>query len=143
MPRAWIYYIAVVLPLVFYVMLEFMPFTDWLWYGGYEREYWFFLGLKDNDTFQEFIGGWPFWVFIFTILVYWNADQDNESVCNQFYLLPVVFVPFSIIGSALMNLEFNPATLYTHPFIIILAGYCYVLPWLMFVWVMSKLRLLV
>lgn len=143
MPKAWIYYIALILPLLFSVLVSSTFFTNWLWYAGYEDMYYFLTALSVNPMFLEFVGGWPFVVFVGTVICYWRMDEDHDAIDKQFFLLPLVYVPFSIIGTALTNLSFDASTLYSHPLVIIPGGYMYLLPWILFVWVFTKLRLLV
>ena len=141
MPKAWIYYIALIFPLVLRVLVLNTPFVDWLWYHGYHDSYYIFSALRVNPMFLEFIGGWPLPVFIGTVWLYWFMDEEFDAVPKQFLLLPLVFVPFSIIGTALANLSFDPATLYTHPLAVIPAGYLYIMPWVVLVWALAKCRL--
>jgi hypothetical protein len=143
MPKAWIYYIAVLFPLVIRVLVLDIGFAEWLWYRGHEDAYYFFSNLATNPLFLDFLGGWPLPVFVATVLCYWTMDEDHEAIPTQFLLLPIVYVPFSIIGNALSKLTFDVTTLYSHPLVLIPAGYLYLVPWIMFVHVFCKLRLLV
>jgi hypothetical protein len=141
MPRTWIYLIALVLPLALRLLLLNTSFLEWVWYQRYEEVYYFLSALSVNPMFLEFMQAWTLVVFTATVFFYWTTDLDDEAVASQFLLLPMIYVPFSIIGTWLSNLNFDPTLLYSHPLIIIPVGYLYLLPWIVFVWVFSKLRL--
>lgn len=143
MPKAWIYYIALLLPLVIRLVLVNTLFLNWLWYAGYEEAYYYLSTLSVNPMFQEFAGVWPLTIFVGTVYTYWFMDEDYDAIPKQFLLLPLVYVPFSIIGTTLVNRAFEASMLFTHPIVIIFGGYLYVLPWVLFVWVFCKLHLLV
>ena len=61
----------------------------------------------------------------------------------QFMLLPLAYIPFSIIGFTLAHAEFQVSYLYTNPMIILIFGYSYVLTWAVIVWMFDKLKLVV
>lgn len=141
MPGTWIYFIALGLPLLLRTLLWPDTVVEWFWYQGHEEAYHFLSRLRVNPHFLEYWGGWPLPVFIITVFIYWAAEYDEESIARQFLLLPLAYVPFSVFGTMLERLEFDASLLYLHPLILIPTGYLYVLPWVVFVWVFSKLRL--
>ena len=141
MPRTWIYSIALVLPMLFSILVLYTPFVDWLWYQQHEGAYYLLSALKVNPWFVEFLGGWGLPVFTCTVVAYWQMDHDDDAIASQFMLLPIAYVPFSIIGAMLTKLQFDATFFYTHPLVVIPVGYLYLFPWMLFVWVFSKLRL--
>lgn len=145
MPKTWIYFLAVLLLLAFHVLvMDTRFFLDWLWYSGHETHYHLLNAVSTNEQVIELFGGWPLPVFVVTVLYYWIDRHDEEdNISGQFLLLPLFYVPFLIVGNAIVDLSFDPATLYMYPVVVIPAGYLYVLPWAAFVWVFSKLRLVV
>ncbi len=144
MPSTWIYFIALVLLLVLRVaVIDTTLFAEWLWYRGQPDAYYFVLSLRDNQQLLEFVGGWPLPMFVVTVFAYWIMDDDEKDMGVQFLMLPLVFVPFSIVGHTLVHRAFDVTTLYIHPLVLLPAGYLYVLPWMLFVWVFTKLKLVV
>jgi len=140
MPKVWLYYIALVLPLVVRV-LTLTFFTDWLWYHHYEKAFYFLSSLSVQPQFVQFIGGWAYPVFVGTVICRWVMDEDGESLPLQFLMLPLVYAPFAIVGEVLTHAEFHASMLYTFPLVIIPFGYIYVFAWVIFIWVVEKLRL--
>lgn len=141
MPKTWIYFIALVLPLLLRALLLPTALVEVLWYRGYEDAYYFFSALRINPNFLEYWGGWPLPVFVITVLSYWTAEYDEEVISRTFLLLPIAYVPFSVFGTMLTKLEFNASLLYLHPLVLIPTGYLYILPWVIFVWILEKMRL--
>jgi hypothetical protein len=80
-------------------------------------------------------------LFIITIFSYWLAEHDEEGISDQFLMLPIAFVPFTIIGDILLTQQFNASNLYVHPLIVIPAGYIYVFAWVILIRVLDKMRL--
>lgn len=143
MLQAIIYTIALLLPSIFGLVVGHTGFVDWLWYSGYEQEYYKMATLKEAGSFKTFLSGWPLAVFTGVVLFYWVASGELETVHKQFPLLPLAFVPFSILGTMLISFKFDVSTLYVHPLIIIPAGYLYIFPWLILVWVMKKIGIII
>ncbi len=145
MPSNWIYYIALILCLVFVVVFAHTDyFAQWLWYKGQEIAYYKFMEMRQTAEFKEFIGSLALPVFLLTAYMYWLSDDDEKDIEKQFMLLPLAYIPFSIIGQVLLSGgEFHSSMLYTHPLVIIPAGYLYIFPWLIFVRVFCKLRLVI
>ncbi|MGE0755329.1 MAG: hypothetical protein AB7L92_09265 [Alphaproteobacteria bacterium] len=144
MPSHWIYFIALVLILVLRIsVVDTSWLAEWMWYRGQEQAYYSIIALQTNETFLEYIGGWPLPVFVITVFMYWLADDNGKVIDKQFLLLPFVYLPFSIIGSMLAAREFMPEKLLIHPLVVLPSGYLYILPWVLFVWVFIKLKLVV
>lgn len=133
------------MPLVMRVLVLNTTFTDWLWYHGYEQQYYFFSSLSVNPSFLLFIGGWPLPVFILTVIAFWAIEtghnDDDEMFEHQFWLLPLMYVPFTVVGDILLTREFHLMNLFAHPVVIIPFGYVYVLMWSIFIRVMYRFRL--
>lgn len=143
MPKHWLYYIALCMPLVFRVLILNTGFVNWLWYNNYPNAYYFFSALAVNPSFLTFVGGWALPVFVFTIISFWVMEMahGDDHIEHHFILLPVMYVPFSIVGDFLVTLQFNPMNLFAHPVIIIPFGYLYIGMWEVFIRVMSRLNL--
>jgi len=141
MPKTWLYFIALILPLVVRVLILNTGFVDWLWYQHHEGAYRLLSELKTQPQFLAFIGGWPLPVFIVTIICWWNIEEGDDAIPAQFLLLPLAYVPFTIIGDALVTGTFEESNLYIHPLVILPIGYIYVFTWTIFIWVLDKLRL--
>jgi hypothetical protein len=143
MPRTWIYFTALILPLVAHlIVLDTRFVLERLWYAGYTDYYNMLNELSVHPTIVEFFGGWPLPVFIGAVLCYW-IGADEENIDAQFMLLPLVYAPFLVIGTALVNQSFDLSTLYSYPVAAILIGYLYIFPWVVFVRVFDKLHLVV
>lgn len=140
MPKTWLYFIAILVPLLFRLLM-FQSVIEWFWYHHYEDFYYFLSGLSVQPQFMQLVGGWPFPIFIATVLVYWTLDEDDKDLGHQFLLLPLAYVPFAIIFTALFSRSFDISTLYSDPLVIIPFGYLYLLPWVICIWVFDKLRL--
>ena len=91
----------------------------------------------------EFVGGWPLPVFVISAFIYWSNEDNEHDIGTQFLLLPLAFLPFSIIGTMLQEQAFNLSKFMIYPLIIIPAGYMYVTPWVLFVYVFTKLKLVI
>lgn len=140
MPKLWLYFVALILPFIFRLLLLNAGLTDWLWYHHYEGAYTMLSALAAQPLFLQLIGSWPLPVFIVTVWCYWQME-DDECIPSQFLMLPFVYLPFSILGGWIMNSEVNFADLLIHPLIILPAGYIYIFIWALFIWVLDKLRL--
>lgn len=141
-PKVWLYYIALVLPLALSILISHTSFVDWLWYHGYADDYYRLAALKVQPQFAEFVGGWAMPVFVGTVLCYWSMDYgDEKDLGHQFILLPLVYAPFTVIGHFLETFQLDTSTFYAYPLIVIPCGYLYVLPWVLCIWVFSKLKI--
>lgn len=142
MPRSWLYYIALLFPLVLYFLVTYTGFVEWLWYHGYQRMYYILAGLRVQPQFQAYLGGWPFPIFVGTAVCFW-AMHGEDGIPEQFIMLPLAYVPFHIIGRALVNFTLDVGDFYTHALVILPFGYVYVLLWVAFIKVMDKCRLVI
>ena len=142
MPRSWCYYIALVLPMFFRILVLNTPFVDELWYHEYFTLYDLFNHLRVQPQFLEFIGGWQLFLFISVMFMRWTLE-DEDIICKQFLLLPIVYLPFTLVANMARNFDVNPTILYAHPLIILPFGYIYIGIWVMFTWLLTKLRLVV
>lgn len=145
MPRTWLYYIALLIPLIAnLVFMHTRVAVEWLWYNGYADYYMVINALSAHPQVIEYFGGWPLPVFLVTVFIHWtNDDLDEDDIANQFLLLPLAYVPFLIIGNAAVAGSFDPLTLYRYPLVAVPAGYLYILPWAFFIWTFKKFRLVV
>jgi hypothetical protein len=143
MPKTWIYYLAVILPLIAHLLvMDTRFFLEWLWYNGHADYYDVLNVWSVNPRLVEMFGSWALPFFIGTILCYWIGG-DEEDISGQFLLLPLAYVPFLILGNTLINAHFEPSTLYVYPLIVIPVGYLYLFPWIVFIAVFDRLRLVV
>jgi len=142
MPKTWIYYLAVILPLVAHLLvLDTRFFLDWLWYNGHHDYYNVLNVLSVDPLLVDLFGGWPLPVFIGTVLCYW-VGGDEEDISGQFLMLPLAYIPF-LIGGAAIAKGFEVSMLYTYPLIAVPIFYLYIFPWVVFIKVFDKLRLVV
>lgn len=142
MPKTWIYYIAVILPLIVHLLImDTRFFLEWMWYNGYEDYYNMLNELSVHPTLLEMFGGWSLPICLGTVLCHWIGG-DEEDISGQFLMLPLFYIPFLIGGNAIER-GFDISMLYTYPLVAIPAGYLYLFPWIVFVRVFDKLRLVV
>ncbi len=141
MPKSWLCFIALILPLAFRVLMLDTDFVNGLWYRQDFAAYNMLNALRAQPLFLEFIGGWPLPVFVVTVCCYWIMDEDSDSIPGQLLLLPIVYLPFTIIGDWLVSRQFHAADLYVHPLVLLPVGYAYVLTWALFIRILDKLRL--
>lgn len=144
MPKAWIYYIALVVLLAVHVLVMHTRFfIEWLWYQGYADLYNALNELSVQPQMMEYFGSWALPVFIITVFTLWLSEYNqDDNIGGQFAMLPLVYTPFLIVGNA-VTAGFEVSMLYTYPLVVILAGYLYILPWALFVWAFDKMRLVV
>lgn len=140
MPKIWLYYIAVVLPALLRLGIQ-DPCLEWMWYHNHQQAYMIFSAMSVQPQFLTLACGWAMPVFVVTVLSYWVIDDNSEGIPEQFLLLPIAYLPFTIIGDILVTRDFEPSILYTHPVLILPFGYAYVFIWAVFIRVMDKLRL--
>lgn len=143
MPRTWVYFLALFLPMLASVLLlNTRFFLEWLWYHGYADYYHFLNGLSVQPQLVEYLKGWPFPVFVLTVFAYWMTEyHEPEAIAHQFLLLPIVYIPFLIVGRALETWNFTQDMYMVYPVMVLLGGYAYVLPVVALVWVLDRLRL--
>lgn len=145
MPRAWLYFLALWLPLAVSVLvLDTRFFLEWLWYKGYGDYYNLLNALSVQPQLVECLKGWPFPIFVMTVFAYWMTEyHEPEAIAHQFLLLPIAYIPFLIVGRALETWQFTPEMYQMYPFVVLLGGYAYVLAWVAFIWILDRLRLVV
>ena len=140
MPKVWFYFFALFLPLVLRALLLNIGFVEWLWYHDYQQAYYVMSQLRINPQFMEFLGGWALPFFTGTVCCYWMM-HGGEGIPEQFLMLPIFYIPFTVLGDILMSWHFDASNLVTHPLTILPIGYAYVLSWEIFIRVMDKFRL--
>lgn len=141
MLRVIIYIVALLIPVAVGMTIAHTGFVDWLWYNGYEQEYYLLARLKEEESFKTFLGAWTLPVFVGVVFFYWSSTDSVDTISNQFMLLPLAYTPFSIAGTALLKFSFDPSWLYVHPLVIIPLGYLYLFPWVLLVWILKKIGL--
>ena len=141
MPKHWLYFLALGLPLVLRFLMFNTSFVEYLWYQHHEQAYYFLSELRVQPTFASFIGSWALPLFVFTVACYWRMEEEFDSLPHQFLLLPIAYIPFVIAADFLFNHHFETSSLYSYPLIILPFGYMYIFTWVVFIWVMEKVRL--
>lgn len=138
MNSKWIYILALLfLPLIRFSVLD-AGLDVWfasIHFDGIAR---FIVALRASDPFVSYVGNWALPVFVAAVLVFWVLEQGSADIPTQFLLLPIVYVPFSIVGMTLKTADFQFAYLYVHPLVILPFGYIYVAFWAMIVWLLGK-----
>ncbi len=142
MNKKWAYYIAVLFLLVLRFGVLNTNYDQFLSNWHYDNAAAFIQLLRNSPTYNEFMGNWGLPFYVACVLVYWSTNEDDSGIPMQFLLLPLAYLPFSIIGTILMTAEFQPQTLWVHPLIILPFGYLYVSFWTIFIWIFQKIRLL-
>jgi hypothetical protein len=141
MNAKWMYMLALLcLPLMRVAVLN----TDldlYLANTGFMGGAQFIQMLRTSPPFIDFIGNWALPVFAATAIIYWITDTDDSDISKQFLLLPIAYIPFSIVGMVLKTASFQLSYLYVHPLVILPFGYFYVFTWALLVWILSKLRI--
>ena len=141
MPKSWLCFIALLLPLGFSLLLLHTDFVNTLWYRQDYAAYNALNVLRAQPLFVKFTGNWPWWAFIATVFSYWMVDEDSENIPGQLLLLPIFYLPFAIFGDWIISGGFLLDDLYIYPMIILPVGYAYVIIWVLFMWFLDKLRL--
>jgi hypothetical protein len=142
MRKKWAYFIAVIFLLVIRFGVLNTNYDQWLLSLNYQKTSYFVSMLRNSAAFQEFMGSWALIFYIGAVLIFWATEEDDSGIPMQFLLLPIAYVPFSIIGAILMNAEFRFNYLWIHPLIILPFGYLYVSLWTILIWLFDKLRIL-
>lgn len=146
MPVSWIYIIAVILPLAARLLvLDSGIVLNWLWYNQYTEWFYALQNLSVHPQYLEYFGGWTLPIFTAAVVGYWTTEAKDgaDNIPAQFLLLPLVYVPFVIAGNVLRERFFDLSMLYVYPLVVVSAGYLYIFPWLLFIWVFIRLRLIV
>jgi|GEM_PF-2566258 len=141
MPRSWMYFFALVFPILFRVLLLNLSLHEWFWYNDYKTVYQLLARLSVSELFLNLVAGWGYPVFVITIMSYWLMGAEDETVSQQFLLLPLAYVPFAMVADILINMEVNVKIFYTYPFVIIPFGYIYVFFWIVVIWLLGKIRI--
>lgn len=141
MSKKLFYFIALLtLPLIRVLVLN-TGYDQWLEHAHYEHAAAGVRMLRDNALFQQFIGGWVFPFYVIAVIAFWCTEEDDSRIGQQFLLLPLGYIPFTILGFTLVNADFQVSYLYVHPIVIITFGYLYVLTWVFILWLLSKIGL--
>ena len=114
---------------------------DWLLAMHYDRTAEFVAGLRNSVPFITYMGSWALLVFVAAVMLFWMTEEDTANIAKQFLLLPIAYVPFSIVGMTLATADFQVAYLYVHPLVILPFGYLYVAFWLLLIWLLGKLHI--
>lgn len=138
MSKKLFYFLAVLMLPVIRIIVLHTGYDEWLAHAHYDRAAAFITMLKNNTLFQQFIGGWVFPFYIIAVIAFWCAEEDDTRIGQQFMLLPLGYIPFTILGFTLVNADFQVSYLYVHPIVIITFGYLYVLTWTFFMWLLGK-----
>jgi hypothetical protein len=141
MPKEWLYFLALGLPLVLRFLMFDTGFVEWLWYQHHEQAYYTLSELRVQPSFASFIGGWGLPLFVFTVGCYWQMDDNFDSVPQQFLLLPLAYIPFVIAADYLFKGELYASSLISYPLLILPFGYLYIFIWVIFIWMLEKVRL--
>lgn len=141
MSKKWAYFMAVIFLLVVRYGVLNSNYDQLLLSWGYEKTASFIAGLRGSAAFSEFMSNWGLPCFVASVLIFW-CTGDDSSIPIQFLLLPICYIPFSIIGAILMTAEFRVSYLWVHPLVILPFGYLYVSFWTILIWLFEKLRLL-
>jgi hypothetical protein len=138
MTHKWMYILALLfLPLIRFLVLD-INMDAWLLANHHDGIANVLAALRVSPPFLKFIGSWALLVFVGAVLIFWMTEQDDSSLASQFMLLPIIYIPFSIIGMTLATAEFSLSYLYVHPLIILPFGYLYVSFWLILTWLLGK-----
>lgn len=142
MSKKWAYCFAVLFILILRFGIMNTPLDEQLIALHYDKLAHVITLLKAAPIFTEFVGSWAMPVFVVTVILFWLTSQEDEAIPMQFLILPIAFIPFSIIGAILTNAEFRFNYFWIHPLIILPFGYFYVSMWTILIWILEKLRIL-
>ena len=142
MSKKWAYFLAVLFLLVIRFGVLDSNYDNWLLYWGYTNVASFILMLKQSNVFNDFMGSWALPVFVAVVIVFWAFNHDDGLIPMQFLILPIAYIPFSIIGEILSTAQFHFNYLWVHPLVILPFGYLYVSFWTIFLWFLEKIRVL-
>ena len=139
MPKTWVYIFALILPIILRVLLVNTSLDTWFWYHGYPNVYKFLAALAVNQIFLTYIGGWALPIFVVTMIGYWMIESEDEVVSSQFLLVPIAYVPFSLVVTMVATMNVDIRLFYIQPLTIIPLGYVYVFMWIIILWVLEKI----
>lgn len=141
MPKTWVYIFSLLLPVIFSLLVVRTPFVDWLWYNGYPELYNTLALLKINAVFLTYMGSWALPIFVATAIGYWMMETEDEIISSQYLLVPIAYVPFSLVVTMVANMQVDFTWFYIQPLVIIPAGYVYIFMWIIIIWVLEKIKL--
>jgi hypothetical protein len=127
--------------MIFSLLVVRTPFVDWLWYNGYPELYNKLALLKINAVFLTYMGSWALPIFVATAIGYWMMETEDEIISSQYLLVPIAYVPFSLVVTMVANMQVDFTWFYIHPLVIIPAGYVYIFMWIIIIWVLEKIKL--
>jgi len=142
MSKKWVYCFAVLFVLILRFAVLNTNLDERLIAMGYERLAHMIASLRQSEIFGEFVGSWAMPVFVATVLVFWLTNQDDAQIPMHFLVLPIAYIPFSIVGAILATAEARLDYLWVHPLVILPFGYLYVSMWTIFIWLLTKIRLI-
>lgn len=142
MEKKWVYILGVLFLVIIRLVVLDTNYDEWLFDRGFDTAGNFIFSLKESELFNKFFGGYVIFVFVASIILYWGMHTDDASIGLQFLLLPIAYVPFSIVGKVLETAHFEVRMLWIHPLIILPFGYVYVAVWKILMWVFEKMRLI-
>ncbi len=142
MNKKWAYFMAVLFLLVVRFGVLDTNYDEYLASWGYPNVSGFITMLKESAVFNTFVGSWSLVVFVVVVVCYWGVTQDDGLIPMQFLILPIAYIPFSIIGEILSTAQFHFSYLWVHPLMVLPFGYLYVSFWTIFIWLLEKIRLI-
>lgn len=142
MSKKFAYFWAVAFLLVVRFGVLNTDYDLWLLNHGFENTGMFIAAMKVSPTFNEYVGNWALVVFVCTVLAYWSAAVDDQTIPMHFLLLPIAYIPFNIVGTVLMTAQFQVSYLWVQPLVILPFGFLYVGIWKLLIWLFEKLHLI-
>ena len=138
MSSRFIYIFAVLLlPLIRAFVIE-LHGDEWLLANHFDHAAAFVAMLRNSVPFIDYMGSWALLVFVAAVMLFWMTEEDATNIARQFWLLPIAYVPFSIVGMILETAQFHFSYLYVHPLIILPFGYLYMSLWALLIWLLGK-----
>ena len=142
MNSKWLYIFAVIFLLLLRLVVLNTQADVWLMSAHFTTLANIIATLRGSGVFVTYVGNWALPVFVAAVMVFWLTEQDGADHAKQFLLLPIVYVPFSIVGMILQTAVFEFSYLYVHPLVILPFGYIYIFFWVALAWLLGKLGLL-
>ena len=102
MGKKWAYFLAVLSLLAIRVGVLNTTLDETLASFHYDRLANFVAMLRNSPAFSEFMSNWGLPPFVVAVLIFWCTNDDDEAIPMQFLLLPITYIPFSIIGGVLI-----------------------------------------
>ena len=141
MSNKWVYILAVLMLLVIRFGVLNTNFDQYLLNFHFDDSARFIAALRASPPFIKYVGNWALPVFVICVLLFWFTESEDADLSKQFLLLPIAYVPFSIIGTILSTAVFEVSYLYVHPLVILPFAYLYVAFWILFIWLLTKLHI--